>query len=171
MPPLKDGRPTSRVQALEPDFGALIIPGVELTADEGEWVELDGQTVAGERITRKVPVCGPGAFVVLKALALADRAEPKDAYDLVYVVRRWPGGAADIAGRLAAHAAGHDAIVREALERLAPDFRDPDHVGPRRAAEFDTLRAADLDAAAADAHGYVDDVLRACARDGLISHG
>ena len=32
-------------------------------------------------------MCGPGAFVVLKALAFRDRGEPKDAYDLVYVLR------------------------------------------------------------------------------------
>jgi hypothetical protein len=78
---------------------------------------------------------GPGGFVVLKALAFADRVEPKDAYDLVYVIRRWPGGASDIAGRLAGHAARHEAIVREALEQLANDFRDPDRVGPLRARE------------------------------------
>jgi len=58
---------------------------------------------------------------------------------------------------------------RRALERLANDFRESDRVGPRRAADFDTLRTRDLDAAAADAHGYVDDVLRACAREGIIA--
>jgi len=31
------------------------------------------------------------------------------------------------------------------------------------------LRTRDLDAAAADAHGYVDDVLCACAREGIIA--
>lgn len=169
LPPIADGPGAARVQPLEPDFGALIIPGVELATGEREWVKLDGRTLTGERITREVPVCGPGAFVALKALAFADRAEPKDAYDLVYVVRRWPGGAADIASRLAAHAETHDAVVRRAFERLVSDFRDPDRVGPLRAAEFDTLRASDLDAAAADAHGFVDDLLRACAREGLTA--
>lgn len=169
LPPIEDGPATARVQSLEPDFGALIIPGVELAGDEREWVELDGYTLRGERITRSVPVCGPGAFVVLKALAFADRVEPKDAYDLVYVVRRWPAGAADITQRLVAHAGNHESIVRRALQGLANDFRAPDRVGPQRAAEFDTLRAADLDVAAADAQGYVDDLLRACARESLIA--
>ncbi len=57
--------------------------------------------------------------------------------------------------------------MRKALGHLANDFRDPDHVGPQRAAAFDTLRSEDVDAAAADAHGYVDDLLRACRRLGL----
>lgn len=169
LPPLEGGPAPGRVQPLESDFGALIIPGVELAAEERVLIELDGHTLAGERITRDIPVCGPGAFVVLKALAFADRVEPKDAYDLVYVVRRWPGGAADISRRLVGHAKNHESIVRRALERLANDFRDPDRVGPRRAAEFDTLRTADFDAAAADAHGYVDDLLRACAQEELIA--
>jgi hypothetical protein len=56
LPSLDDGPPPSRVQTLEPDFAALIIPGVELTADEREWIELEGHTLKGERITRTVPV-------------------------------------------------------------------------------------------------------------------
>jgi hypothetical protein len=91
LPPIDAGPAPSRVQALEPDFGALIIPGLELAAEEREWIEIDGHTLQGQRIRRKIPVCGPGAFVVLKALAFADRAEPKDAYDLVYVIRRLAG--------------------------------------------------------------------------------
>ncbi len=167
LPPIDQGPSAGRVQALEPDFAALVIPGVELAADERTPVKLSGHTLAGQRITRSVPVCGPGAFVVLKALAFADRAEPKDVYDLIYVVRRWPNGVRDIARRLASHDRDHSELVRKALAGLADDFRDPDHVGPQRAAAFDTLRLDDLDAAAADAHGYVDDLLRACRRAGL----
>ena len=39
-------------------------------------------------VTREVPVCGPSAFTVLKALAFGKRAENKDAYDLFYM---WSG--------------------------------------------------------------------------------
>lgn len=169
LPPLHDGPKPGRLQRLEPDFGALIIPGVELAADEREMVTLSGHTLKGERATRTVPVCGPGAFVVLKALAFADRGEPKDAYDLTYTVQRWPPGVSDIAARLARHAGRHESVVRDALAQLANDFRDPAHVGPQRAAEFDTLRADDLDDAAADAHGHVDDLLRACTRQGIAT--
>lgn len=167
LPPIEQGPPAGRVQALESDLAALIIPGVELTADECIPVELSGRTLGGERITRAIPVSGPGAFTVLKALAFADRAEPKDVYDLIYVLRRWPHGVSDIARRLANHVGHHPEIVDKALGHLAADFRDPDHVGPRRAASFDTVRLGDVDEAAADAHGYVDDLLRACARVGL----
>jgi Nucleotidyl transferase AbiEii toxin, Type IV TA system len=123
---------------------------------------VSGHTLKGETVRRRVPVCGPAAFVVLKAFAFADRGEPKDAYDLVYVLRRWPGGISDIADRLASHAKNHPAIVQDALGKLANDFATPDHHGPRRAAAFQGGGREELDEAAADAHGYVDDLLRAC---------
>ena len=104
---------------------------------------------------------------MLKSFAFADRGEPKDAYNLIYVLRRWPGGASDIADRLAAHAEKHPGTVQDALGRLANDFATVDNHGPRRAAAFQGGGREDADAAAADAHGYVDDLIRACRERGL----
>lgn len=169
LPPIPGAERGGRVHPLEGDFGALIAPGLELAFDERVEVEMDGYTLAGERVRRKVPICGPATFVVLKSFAFADRGEPKDAYDLVYVLRRWPGGVADIADRLADHAARHPGTVEGALRLLANDFADPDNLGPLRAASFQGDTGDDLDAAAADAHGYVDDLLRSCRERDLPS--
>lgn len=164
IPPLADTDESVRVQNLEGDFGALITPGLGLAFDERVDVELGGHTLTGERATRTVPVCGPAAFVVLKALAFGDRGEPKDAYDLVYIIRHTPGGGAAIASRLARHTAGHAPAVARALSLLARDFDRPDGIGPVRTAQFTvvdpTIRDA-LDDGAADAHGFVDDLLSA----------
>jgi hypothetical protein len=167
LPPIPGADRGGRVQSLEGDFGALIAPGLQLAFDERLQIELEGRTLTDEKARRTIPVCGPGTFVVLKSFALADRGEPKEAYDLVYVLRRWPAGAADIAARLVEHAARHRDTVREALRSLANDFADADSLGPRRAASFHADEGDDLDAAAADAHGYVDDLLQACAERGL----
>ena len=167
LPPLSENDRGGRVQPLEGDFGAVIAPGLEMAFDEKLEVELDGHTLRGEAATRTIPVCGPGAFVVLKSFALHERGEPKDAYDLVYVLRRWPGGAEDIAGRLADQRGVHGALIQRALNSLASDFRSPDSIGPQRVADFDEVRGEDRDAATADAHGYVDDFLRACGRRDL----
>lgn len=51
--------------------------------------------ISGARASRTIPVCGPGAFTVLKALAFGDRTENKDAYDLFYV---WRGVGVEPAG-------------------------------------------------------------------------
>lgn len=161
MPPAPGQDARSRIHNLEPDFGALVTPGLELAFDERVQVKIAGNTLQGEKTTRDIPVCGPGAFVVLKALAFADRGEPKDAYDLIYVIRGAPGGPEAVAVALRQHAAAHPEIVANALERLERDFESPGHTGPQRAAEFDFGDADDLDAAAADAHGFVDDLLKA----------
>ena len=58
---------------------------------------LSGTTLLGEAAPRDVFVCGPGAYVVLKALASAGRGANKDAYDLFYVLQHYEGGRAEIA--------------------------------------------------------------------------
>lgn len=163
MAPAPDQDAKLRVQNLQPDFGALVTPGLELAFDERVQIELDGHTLKGERARRTVPVCGPAAFVVLKALAFGDRAEPKDAYDLVYVVRHTTSRGRAIADRLGIHAEHHPDLVDRALNLLARDFDAPEALGPRRAAEFSVAEASELDDSAADAHGFVDDLLRSWA--------
>ncbi len=168
LPPLPGIDNDRRMQPLEGDLSAIITPGLQLAQNEREDVLLDGHTLKGERVKRVIPVCGPATFVVLKALAFHDRGEPKDAFDLIYVLRRWPSGIADIVERLGRHAETDLGIVAEALGRLGSDFASSDSHGPLRAAEFDGEPGGDLDAGAADAHGYVDDLLRQCRRRGYV---
>lgn len=170
MPPTTSQAEGVRVQHLEKDFGALVTPGLELAFDERVQVELEGLTLHGERVRRTVPVCGPAAFVILKALAFGDRGEPKDAFDLVYAIRHTHGQGHAIASRIAEHAAQHGTVVRRALALLARDFRDADDIGPSRAATFEVPAGADqgqIDNAAADAHGHVADLLERTRSAGL----
>lgn len=170
MPPAPGQDERVRVQNLEGDFGALVTPGLQLAFKERVDVELDGFTLKGERVSRTIPVCGPAAFVVLKALAFGDRVEPKDAYDLVYVIRHTSGGYRTIAKRLASHAESDALVVARALDLLARDFDGPDGIGPGRAARFTIPEPADpveLASTAADAHGYVDDLLTAYRQIGI----
>jgi len=162
LPPVPGDEEGGRVKNLQGDFAALIAPGLEVAFSEREEITLEGRTLKGELVRRSIPVCGPASFVVLKALAFADRGEPKDAYDLVYVLRRWPDGTSDIADRFASLTSRHAEVVHMALSRLANDFMSIDSIGPRRAAAFEGGTGDDLDAPAADAQGYVADLLRAC---------
>ena len=98
---------------------------------------------------------------------LGDRTEPKDAFDLVYVIRRTPGQGINIAERLAAHVEHHRDAVEGALASLKLNFGTPDSLGAGRAADFVLVDPADRDGEAADAHGYVDDLLAACRKQGL----
>ena len=119
---------------IEPDFAAIIAPGLHLAFQDRERVEIAGQTIFGEEATRTISVCGPGAYVVLKALAFRLRGENKDAYDLYYVVRNYGAGVDDVASRL--EPLLDDPSAGEAVRILNEDFREHDGVGPRRVAEF-----------------------------------
>lgn len=168
MPAIASAGRGSRIQHLEGDFAAVIVPGLELAFEERQELIIEGHALTGEALARRIPVCGPATFIVLKALALHKRGEPKDAYDLIYVVRQWPAGISDLAERLASRAANHPGIVAEALNCLASDFATLDSIGPRRAGEFEEATGADLDEVAADAQGFIDDLLRACHARGLV---
>jgi len=86
---------------------------------------------------------------------------------LVYVIRHTPGRGTAIAERLHIHAQRHTEIVARSLGLLHRDFSTADAIGSRRAAAFAVTADAELDDAAADSHGFVDDLLRAGTRLGL----
>ncbi|NCQ34547.1 hypothetical protein GW813_05590, partial [bacterium] len=143
---------------IEADFAAVIAPGLHLAFRDRRRVPLSGQTIMGEDAARDVWVCGPGAYVVLKALAFGSRGENKDAYDLFYVVRNFGSGIEDVAAclrPLLEDSAGVDAVAI-----LRRDFLDHNGLGPRRVAEFLT-RGPD-DAIQADVVGFVGQLLDRC---------
>jgi len=123
-----------RVFDLERDFAAIIAPGVHLAFEDRSRVTLSGVTIQGESTSRELWVCGPGAFIVLKALAFHLRGENKDAYDLFYVTRNYGAAVADVAARLRPLLVA--SIAKKAMECLKGDFLEPDATGPRRVAEF-----------------------------------
>ncbi len=50
MAPAPEQASTLRVQNLQPDFGAIVTPGLELAFDERVQIGLDGYTLKGERV-------------------------------------------------------------------------------------------------------------------------
>ena len=130
-PNLEEDRGGS-LRHIEIDLAAVITPGLDLAFLDRHWITLSDVTPSGEQATRAIPVCGPGAFTVLKALAFGNRGENKDAYDLFYV---WRGvGVREVARRLAPlRPNGH---IDSALNIIDRDFTNHDGPGPRRAAMF-----------------------------------
>jgi hypothetical protein len=151
-----------RLRNIEPDFAAIIAPGLALAFVDRERVTMAGRTIFGAKATRDLWVCGAGAFVVLKALAFDGRGENKDAYDLHYVIRNYGAGVADVAEKLKPMLGNSDA--QKALDVLRRDFLDPDAVGPRSVAEF-VVGATDAELQA-DVVGFVGQLLDTCRRLG-----
>jgi len=147
-----------RLRHIEKDFAAVITPGLQLAFKDRRKIRLSGRTVLGEQATRDVWVCGPGAYVVLKALAFDLRGENKDAYDLYYVVRNFGNGPDDMASAFRKLASEAEAV--RAVEILRRDFLEHDAVGPRRVSMF--LEGRPDPAVQADVVGYVERFLRSC---------
>lgn len=134
IPPTRESDRGGQLRNIQPDFAAVIAPGLHLAFRDSVTVPGSGMTIAGERATRRINVCGAGAFVVLKALAFRERGENKDAYDLYYILRHYGSRVDDVADRLRPLLA--DADTRSAIGILREDFIEHDGVGPRRAAAF-----------------------------------
>ncbi len=152
----ESGPEPGRLQALEGDFAAIVTPALGLAFQDFIEVVIDDVTPNEERARRSVKVCGPAAFVVMKAHAFRLRGENKDAYDLLYVLKHFGDGTThDVAARFKPIA--HIVEARAALELLAEDFASPQHLGPVRSALFSPGRK-DV-TTQADAFGYVQEFL------------
>jgi hypothetical protein len=159
MPPVTEGQRGGSLQDLEADLAAVVMPGLGLAFRDRELVSVTGRTLLGENLTREVPVCGPGAFVVLKARALRQRGENKDAYDIYYLVRHYGENVEVIAQRL--RPLLDDGAAREAVSFLEGDFSTVDSIGPSRAAAF--LSRLDDQGFRADVAGLVQRLIRGLA--------
>jgi hypothetical protein len=158
IPPSRETDQGGELRDIEKDFAAIIAPGLKLAFQDRRRVRIQGETVFGERATRDIWVCGPGAFVLLKALAFLGRGENKDAYDLYYLVRNFGEGVEDVAVCLRPLLG--DPEAKRAIEVLRTDFLDHKAVGPRRVAEF--LQGRSDDEIQADVVGFVTALLERC---------
>lgn len=156
IPPSRDGDRGGKLRDIEPDFAAIIAPGLRCAFRDRKRVTLEGRTIFGEKATREIWVCDAGAYVVLKALAFDSRGENKDAYDLFYVIRNYGNGVGDVADQL--RPLLDDQEANKAVEVLRRDFADPESVGPRRVAEF--MTGGPADEVQADVVGFVGALLR-----------
>jgi hypothetical protein len=133
IPPSKPYDKGGTIRNLTENLSAVITPGLDLAFKNPVSVELSGETPFGEKAERTIQVCGPGAFVILKAIAFKARGENKDAYDLFYTIYQFED--LEKLAELLQPFTNYDE-GQEALDILQRDFTDQDYVGPSRVAEF-----------------------------------
>lgn len=157
IPPTTSGDSPGKLKSIEPDFAAIIAPGLRVAFSDNRKVKLEGKTTFEEEAVREIRVCEAGAFVVMKALAFKMRGAAKDAYDLYYVVRNYGAGPEDVAERLKPLLKEQEA--QEALSILKSDFCDPSNTGPQRVAKF--LFNDRHDETSADVASFISKLIRA----------
>jgi|CXWL01.1.fsa_nt_gi hypothetical protein len=158
MPLFSDGVRPGRPQFLTPRLAAFAIPGLELAHLDVEQRTLTGYALGGGWAEQNVRVCGPGALVILKALAFDNRGEKKDAHDLIYVLES--AGLDDVVRRIKTFP--QSSHLNQAFEALASKFLRADGVGPVRVAQFRS--GATAESIQAEAAARVRELLRQLGR-------
>ncbi len=116
-------------------------PGCDLAIELATEVPLEGSLPDGGRDSARVRVSSIVPFLVMKGIALSARLKEKDAWDIYYCVRYYPGGLDRLATEFQPHLCQD--LVQEGLAKIAEKFASPDHIGPRFVADFEELTDSD----------------------------
>jgi len=122
---------TQRVQSMQPRKAR----GCDLVFDLAIEVTLSGTLPGGGKDSVRIRVASIVPFLVMKAMALANRLMEKDAWDIYYCIRNYPGGIPLLAKEF--HPFLKNKLVLEALKHIAEKFASPEHVGPKHVADFE----------------------------------
>jgi hypothetical protein len=134
--------------------------GGELVNVDPVEIPLTGKLPDGSLDDTRLRVVTPCLYVVLKALAIADRLRPKDCYDLYFVLRSQRDDVSRLGVELAKYR--HHPAVEDALVTLKEKFASIDHIGPRHASELIAAgEGEDLDMTGRDAFELVQAFIHA----------
>jgi len=112
----------------------MAMKGIGLALRHATETRIVGRTRQGRRDQATLRVVDPEAFLVLKGLALLGRREPKDAYDIHYLIRNFEEGAEALGRRCRLLLDDPDA--RRAYREIALKFAETDSYGPGAVLDF-----------------------------------
>jgi len=97
-------------------------------------LSIDGKMPDGRPNRVELLVASIPALLVMKGFALDGRDKPKDAYDIYYCVRNFPGGPVALAELC--RPLLDDPVARDGYTRIAAKFRAEDGFGPHTVSVF-----------------------------------
>ncbi len=98
---------------------------------------IEGTLPGGGKDHVAVRVAGIVPFIVMKAMALADRIKEKDARDIWFCLTHYIGGLDARADAFRPQL--RNRLVAEGLDKIKEKFASPEHVGPKWVADFDEI--------------------------------
>jgi hypothetical protein len=135
------------------------IHGCGLVFDSPLEVPLVGQLPDGTSATAIVRVARIPHFLIMKAFALEERRKPKDAYDIYYCVKYYPGDTAKLAKDF--RSLLNNDLATEGLRILAKNFSSENARGPRLVAQSENLlEREESERVQRDAYERVRDLLQ-----------
>jgi Nucleotidyl transferase AbiEii toxin, Type IV TA system len=145
------------------DFAVQKADGADLAVRFYQMVAIDGPMPDGGPNRVEIAVCSIPALLAMKGHALQNRLKQKDAYDIYYSVRNYPGGPEALA-EACRPLLGEESAAR-GYGYIAEKFDRPEGYGPDRVRRFvqgtRILGDLTLDQWQQDAFGQVDAWLRA----------
>jgi hypothetical protein len=124
---------TQKVQDMQPRKAR----GCDLAFSQMAEIILSGTLPDGGKDSIRVQVASIPSFLVMKSITLAARLKEKDAWDIYFCIRHYPGGLDALAEEF--QSLLENKLTQEALEILAEKFASPDHIGPKHIADFEGI--------------------------------
>lgn len=97
-------------------------------------VQITGELPQGGKDQAYIQVASIVPFLMMKAQALKGRLKEKDAYDIYFCMRHYPGGHSELVKAFMLFPSNK--LIDEGLQILKEKFASPDHVGPVFVADF-----------------------------------
>ena len=138
---------------MEQSLSAIQVEGLGLALIDPLQVSVTGELLSGGRTEQTISVCRPIPYIVLKALSFHNRQEPKDAYDLIYIMKNVMESPSDLAQTILKEEYEAPAF-KNAMNQLRNHFRDLQWDGPHKYSTF-----VDNPARAAEAFATVQEFL------------
>lgn len=124
---------TQRIQ----DVKARKARGCDIAFGSFTEIKIEGNLPDGAIDNATIRVASIVPFLVMKGMALHDRIKEKDAWDVYYCLRNYPGGLDKVFDEFQGFL--DNSLVKEGMEKLADKFSSPEHLGPKMVADFEEV--------------------------------
>jgi len=107
--------------------------GLDLAFEVCDTIEISGVMPDGTHNRVRARIVQPEAFILIKAFAMEERAKPKDAYDIAFVLRNYSPDVEDLGEKVRRLLS--NGLAAEGFEILQRKFERLESVGPTWAAQ------------------------------------
>ncbi|OGS38294.1 MAG: hypothetical protein A2551_08230 [Elusimicrobia bacterium RIFOXYD2_FULL_34_30] len=116
------------------DVKARKVRGCDLAFDSFLEVKIDGKLPGGAQNKVTVNVSSFGPFLVMKGMTLWERQKEKDAYDIYYCCKNFPGGIDSLVQEISP--LKENKLAKEGFGKIRSKFFDVNSIGPNWVADF-----------------------------------
>jgi hypothetical protein len=132
-----EGTGKSRRHQVVQGMKARKVRGCDLAFDMVKEVPVEGEIPGGghDRVTIRIASIVP--FFIMKGMALDERLKEKDAWDIYFCLRSYPGGIDTLAEEFRPHLS--HGLIQEGLAKIDKHFASITSIGPKFVADFEAV--------------------------------